>query len=74
MPTNSWKCRPVVARTFVKHMRAYFAEKNAIKRDQIAGHAAFLLEPYQSPRERRLRLPDVYEMFEQMKIMHRMVD
>jgi hypothetical protein len=59
--------QPSVARAFVKCMREFFAEKNAIKRDEIVGHAAFLLEPYQSPRQRRLRLPDIYEMFEAMK-------
>jgi hypothetical protein len=32
-----------------------------------AGGAAFLLAPYVPPRERRLRLPDIYEMFEAMK-------
>jgi hypothetical protein len=65
-------CKPIelpakVAKTFVKHMLAFYAEKNAIKRDQIAGDAAFLLEPHMPPRTRRLRLPDIYEMFEQMK-------
>jgi hypothetical protein len=41
--------------------------KSAIKRDKIAGDAAFLLEPYWPPRQRKLRLFDVKEMFEQMK-------
>jgi hypothetical protein len=67
MPRKQLEVPPIVARTFVKHMRAFHAEKNAIKRDEIAGHAAFLLEPYQSPRQRRLRLPDIKEMFEAMK-------
>jgi hypothetical protein len=58
---------PAVAQAFVKHMRAYFAEKNSIKRYQIAGDAAFLLEPHLPPNYRRLRLPDIYEMFEQMR-------
>ena len=35
--------------------------------DTAAGHTAFLLNPYLPPRERKLRLPDIYEMFEQMK-------
>ena len=48
-------------------MGAYFAEKNAIKRDRIAGDAAFLLTPYVPPREWRLRPPDTYETFEAMK-------
>jgi hypothetical protein len=34
---------------------------------KIAGDAAFLLEPHLPPNYRRLRLPDVYEMFEAMR-------
>jgi hypothetical protein len=59
--------RPEVAKAFVKHMRAYYAEPNTIERDRIAGGAAFLLEPYLPPRQRRLRLFDVKEMFQAMK-------
>ena len=58
---------PEVAKAFVKHMRAYYAEPSAIERDRIAGDAAFLLEPYLPPRQRRLRLFDVKEMFQEMK-------
>jgi hypothetical protein len=39
-----------VAMAFVKQMRAYHAEPNAIKRDKIAGDAAHLLKPYLPPR------------------------
>jgi hypothetical protein len=46
-----------VAKTFVKHMQAYYAERSAIKRDKIASDAAHLLKPYLPPRERKLRLP-----------------
>jgi hypothetical protein len=67
MPRKQLELPPDVARTFVKHMRAYFAEKNAIKRDQIAGDAAFLLEPHLPPNYRRLRVADIYEMFDAMK-------
>jgi len=56
-----------VAKTFVKYMRAYHSEPSAIKRDRIAGDAAHLLKPYLPPRDRKLRLPDIYKMFEQMK-------
>ena len=58
---------PKVAKTFVKHMRAYYAEPSAIKRGKIAGDLAYLLKPYLPPRDRKLRLPDIYEMFEAMK-------
>jgi hypothetical protein len=67
MPRKQLEVPPAVAQAFVKHMRAYFAEKNAIKQDEIAGDAAFLLEPHLPPNYRRLRLPDIYKMFEQMK-------
>jgi hypothetical protein len=58
---------PEVAKAFVKHMRAYYAEPSAIERDRIAGDAAFLLEPYLPPHQRKLRLFDVKEMFQEMK-------
>jgi hypothetical protein len=67
MPSKPIELPPKVAKTFVKHMRAYYAEPSAIKRDKIAGEAASLLKPYLPPRDRKLRLPDVYELFEQMK-------
>jgi hypothetical protein len=54
-----------VAKDFVKDMRAYFAEKNGIKRDEIAGRQAWLLAGHVSGR--KLRLNDVKEMFEAMK-------
>ena len=41
--------------------------RSAIKRDKIAGDAAHVLEPYLLPRDRKLRLPDVYKLFKQMK-------
>jgi hypothetical protein len=66
-PGNSWKCRRS-SRVPLSNTCAHSSpKKDAIKRDEIAGHAAFLLEPYQSRRQRRLRLPDIYERFEQMK-------
>jgi hypothetical protein len=36
MPRKPIELPPAVARAFVKDMRAFFAEKNAIKRDEIA--------------------------------------
>ena len=47
-------------------MRAYFAEKNAIKRDEIAGRQMSVLRQYQGPREKPVRIPDVKEKFRQM--------
>jgi hypothetical protein len=56
-----------VAKAFVKDMRAYHAEPNAIKRDEIAARQLHALRGYQGPREKKLRVHDVKEMFEQMK-------
>lgn len=67
MPLKAIELPPNVAKTFVMHMHAFHAEPNAIKRDKIAGDAAHLLKPYLPPRNRKLRLSDIYEMFEAMK-------
>jgi hypothetical protein len=56
-----------VAKAFAKDMKLYFAETNGIKRDEIAGRQADALTPYLSPRSRRLRLPDIYELFNLMR-------
>jgi hypothetical protein len=58
---------PDVARGFVEAMRAFFAEKDAIKRDAIAAHQLHVLRDFQAPREKPLRLSDVKAMYEQMK-------
>jgi hypothetical protein len=56
-----------IAQAFVKDMRAYFAERNTIKRDLIAARQLYALHAYQRPREKKLRLADVHELFRQMK-------
>jgi hypothetical protein len=48
-------------------MRAFFAEQNPIKRDEIAGRQMFVLREYQAPREKPVRISDVKEMFVQMR-------
>jgi hypothetical protein len=58
---------PAVARAFVEDMRASFAEENHIKRDGIAVRQLRALREHQGPREKKLRLSDVKEMFEQLK-------
>jgi hypothetical protein len=55
------------ARRFVEDMRAYFAESNTIKADGIAARQLHALREHQGPRERKLRLTDVKEMFLQMR-------
>ncbi len=67
MPRKSIELPPAVARRFMEDMRAYFAEKNAIKRDEIAGRQMHALREYQGPREKPLRIPDIMELFRQMR-------
>jgi hypothetical protein len=72
--SSSWKWRtlprkpielpPAVARRFVDDMRAFHAESNAIKADEIA--ARQLHAPKQHCAG-KLRPSDVKEMFEQMR-------
>lgn len=58
---------PQVARRFVEDLRAYFAEPNVIKRDEIAARQLHVLRQFQQSREKKLRLADVKEMFENMR-------
>ena len=67
MPRKPIELPPEVARSFIKDMRAYFAEKDAIKRDEIAARQAWLLGQHLGQREKELRVMDVKEMFLQMR-------
>jgi hypothetical protein len=67
MPRKQLEVPPAVARAFVEDMRAFFAEKNAIKRDEIAARQLHVLRAYNPPRAKKLHLSDVREMFLQMK-------
>jgi hypothetical protein len=58
---------PAVARAFVRDMRAYFAAQPGAKRDLIAVHQLRALQEFQGPREKKLRLDDIKEMFEAMR-------
>jgi hypothetical protein len=48
-------------------MRAFFAEPNPIKRDEIAIRQMSVLRQYQGPREKPVSIPDIMEMFLQMR-------
>ncbi len=48
-------------------MRAYHATNDSTKKDEIAARQAWLLSEQLGPRERKLRVIDVREMFAQMK-------
>jgi hypothetical protein len=56
-----------VAKQFVKDMRAFHAEPNAIKRDEIAARQLHALRSYNPTQAKKLRLADVKEMFQEMK-------
>ena len=58
---------PQVARTFVRDMRAFFKAKDQLSQDEIGSHQLDALVAFQRPREKKLRLADVKEMFVQMK-------
>ncbi len=64
MPSKPLELPPAVARRFVDDMRAFHAEPNAIKRDEIAARQLHALKRHHRG---KLRLFDVEEMFEQMK-------
>lgn len=57
---------PEVARAFVKDMRAYHAEPNGLKRDEIAARQVWFLKQ-SLPKGTKVRLADVKVMFEEMK-------
>ena len=67
MPRKPIELPPAVARSFVADLRAFFAVKDSIKRDEIAARQVWLLNQHLGPREKQLRLIDVREMFVQMK-------
>lgn len=58
---------PEIARRFVEDMEAFHAESNPLKREGIALRQLQILREYRSPRDGKLRLPDVKELF---KLMH----
>jgi hypothetical protein len=55
------------AKAFIKDMKAFHAEPNAIKRDEIASRQLHALREFQGPRDKKLRIHDIKEMFEHMK-------
>jgi hypothetical protein len=64
MPCKPIELQPAVARRFLEEMRAFHAEPNAIKADEIAARQLHALKQHCTG---KLRLSDVKEMFAQMK-------
>ena len=58
--------RPEAARRFFEDMRAFHGERSPIKRDEIAARQLHALRGYLRSRDRKLRLSDVKELFDQM--------
>jgi hypothetical protein len=67
MPRKPIELPPDFARRFAEDMRAWFAETNLIKRDEIAARQLHALRHYYVG---KLRLTDVKEMFLQMRDDH----
>ena len=67
MPQKPLDLPMKVAKAFVKDMKLYFAEPNAIKRDFIVGLQLQALRPYNPRYGKKLRITDVIEMFHEMK-------
>jgi len=64
MSRRSINVPATVARAFMRDMRLFFAEPNAIKRDEIAARQLSALRPYNPPRAKKLRQ---HKMFLQMR-------
>jgi hypothetical protein len=67
VPNKPIELPPKVAQAFVGDMRAFFKAKNQLKQDEIASRQLHALWAFQGPREKKLRLADVKEMFLQMR-------
>jgi hypothetical protein len=67
MPREPIDLPPAVACSFAEDMRLFHATNDSIKRDEIAARQAWLLNQHLGPREKKLRVIDVREMFAQMR-------
>jgi hypothetical protein len=67
MPHKPTELPPRVAKAFVRDMRAFFKAKNQLEQDEIASHHLHALWAFQKPRDKKLRLAGVKEMFLQMR-------
>jgi hypothetical protein len=57
MPRKPIELPPEIARAFVRDMKAFFAERNQIKADEIAIRQLVALNEYFGRREKPLRVP-----------------
>jgi hypothetical protein len=67
MITKSYELPFEVALAFSQDMRAFFKTKDQLKRDEIASRQLHALIAFQRPRDKKLRLADVKQMFLEMR-------
>ena len=67
MPSKPFEVPPAIAKAFVRDMRAFYAEKSPIKRDEIASRQIHVLRQFQGKHERPLKLHQVKQMFEELR-------
>jgi hypothetical protein len=58
---------PAVARSFMADLKAYFAETNGHKRNEIAARQVWALNEHRGPRDPKVRFEDVKRLFEMMR-------
>ena len=58
---------PSVGRSFMADLRAFYAEDNPIKRDEIAARQVRTLNEHRRPRDPKVRVADVKQLFELMR-------
>ena len=63
MPSKPIELPPKVAQSFIRDMRAFFAAPNTLKQDEIAARQLQALNEYRRPRDPKLWLADVKQMF-----------
>ena len=56
-----------VVTAFAKDLRAYHAEPDTMKRAVIAQRQLAALQKFLGPQDRKLRLGDIFSLFEEMK-------
>ena len=67
MPNKAIELPRRVAQAFVRDMRAFFKARNQLKQDEIASRQLHALIALQRPRDKKLRLADVKELFQRMQ-------
>jgi hypothetical protein len=67
MPIKSIELPLEVALAFSRDMRAFLRAESQLKQDEIASRQLHALQAFQGPRDKRLRLADVKQMFLELK-------